>query len=223
MNMNMAESEAVERLKCLRLYMEITDKNSENKFLEDDYIANKLAIKALENQEKIKEALEKWINDTGGFCYVDDETANLLVALGSILRSNEMSTLDELIAQECKIAEHNHNMYEFECMCYGKDTVDSEEKMECVKEYEYHSQIVELLEELKARREADRISDSKPFDVLLVQRYNKAIDDFTERLKAEYKPCDEKDTEIYKKVCNRIDKIAEQLKAGEYSEQNTDS
>lgn len=89
MNMNMTESEAVERLKCLRLYMEITDKNSENKFLEDDYIANKLAINALENQMKIKESLEKWRNETGGYCYADDETANLLVALGSILRSDE--------------------------------------------------------------------------------------------------------------------------------------
>ena len=38
-------------------------------------------------------------------------------------------------------------------------------------------QIAELLEELKARRESDRTSDSKPFDVLLAQRYNKAIDD----------------------------------------------
>ena len=42
---------------------------------------------------------------------------------------------------------------------------------------EDNEQVAEWLEELKARREADRTSDSKPFDVLLVQRYNKAIDD----------------------------------------------
>lgn len=42
---------------------------------------------------------------------------------------------------------------------------------------------------------------------------NKAIDDFAEQLKAEYKPCEKTDEEIYKKVCIRIEKIAEQLKA----------
>ena len=44
----MTESEAIERLKCLRLYMSITDKNSKCKFLEEDYSANKMAIQALE-------------------------------------------------------------------------------------------------------------------------------------------------------------------------------
>ena len=43
---------------------------------------------------------------------------------------------------------------------------------------------------------------------------NKAIDEFAERLKAEYKPCEETDAEIYANVCNRIDKIADQLKGG---------
>lgn len=51
--------------------------------------AFQMAINALENQMKIKESLEKWRNETGGYCYADDETANLLVALGSILRSDE--------------------------------------------------------------------------------------------------------------------------------------
>lgn len=37
------------------------------------------------------------------------------------------------------------------------------------------------------------------------------IYEFAERLKAEYKPCEETDTEIYKRVCDRIDKIAEQI------------
>ena len=40
----------------------------------------------------------------------------------------------------------------------------------------------------------------------------KAIDEFAERLKEEYKPCKETDTEIYTKVCNRIDKIAEEMR-----------
>ena len=63
MNTNMTGSEAVERLKCLRLYMEITDKKSENKFLEDDYIANKLAIKALEKQIPKKPVMKPYFED----------------------------------------------------------------------------------------------------------------------------------------------------------------
>lgn len=46
----MTESEAIERLNCLRLYMQITDKNSDSKFLDEDYEANAMAIKALEKQ-----------------------------------------------------------------------------------------------------------------------------------------------------------------------------
>ncbi len=44
----MTENEAVERLKCMRLFMEINDRQNESKFLEDDYVANSMAIQALE-------------------------------------------------------------------------------------------------------------------------------------------------------------------------------
>lgn len=50
MTESMTESEAIERLNCLRLYMQITDKNSDSKFLDEDYEANAMAIKALEKQ-----------------------------------------------------------------------------------------------------------------------------------------------------------------------------
>lgn len=46
----MTENEAVEKLKNMRLFMQITDKNSEHKFTEDDYKANEMAIQALEKQ-----------------------------------------------------------------------------------------------------------------------------------------------------------------------------
>ena len=46
----MTESEAVEKPKNMRLFMQITDKNSEHKFAEDDYKANDMAIQALEKQ-----------------------------------------------------------------------------------------------------------------------------------------------------------------------------
>ena len=50
----MTENEAIERLKCMRLFMQINDKSSESKFLEEDYIANKLAIKSLEEIQQYR-------------------------------------------------------------------------------------------------------------------------------------------------------------------------
>lgn len=46
----MTENEAIRRLKCIRLYMEINDRHSDSKFLDEDYEANAMAIKALEKQ-----------------------------------------------------------------------------------------------------------------------------------------------------------------------------
>ena len=46
----MKENEAIEKLKNMRLYMQITDKNNDCKFTEDDYKANEMAIQALEKQ-----------------------------------------------------------------------------------------------------------------------------------------------------------------------------
>ena len=46
----MTENEAREKLKNMRLYMQIEDKNSDCKFTEDDYKANEMAIQALKKQ-----------------------------------------------------------------------------------------------------------------------------------------------------------------------------
>lgn len=48
-----------------------------------------MAINALVKQEKIKEAFEKWKNDTSGFYGADDETTHLISTLKKILRSDE--------------------------------------------------------------------------------------------------------------------------------------
>lgn len=50
----MTENEAIERLKCMRLFMQINDKASESKFLEEDYIANKMAIKSLKEIQQYR-------------------------------------------------------------------------------------------------------------------------------------------------------------------------
>ena len=44
----MTEIEAVEKLKNMRLFMQIEDENNDCKFTEDDYKANEMAINALE-------------------------------------------------------------------------------------------------------------------------------------------------------------------------------
>ena len=48
-----------------------------------------IAINALEKQEKIKEAFEKWITESGGYIYADDEATELIRTLNQILRSDE--------------------------------------------------------------------------------------------------------------------------------------
>ena len=74
----MPESEAIEKLKNMRLFMQITDKNSEHKFAEDDYKANKMAIQALEKQipTKVKNSGERipfeWYCPTCGELLCDD-------------------------------------------------------------------------------------------------------------------------------------------------------
>ena len=85
----MTESEAVEKLKNMRLFMQIEDENNDCKFTEDDYKANEMAIQALEKQEKIKEAFEIWKDETGGYYCADDETISFIRALKKILRSDE--------------------------------------------------------------------------------------------------------------------------------------
>lgn len=46
----MKENEAIEKLKNMRLFMQIEDKSNDFKFTEDDYKANEMAIQALEKQ-----------------------------------------------------------------------------------------------------------------------------------------------------------------------------
>lgn len=46
----MTDNEAIERLKCMRLFMRLEDKENKSKFLDSDYEANHMAIKALKKQ-----------------------------------------------------------------------------------------------------------------------------------------------------------------------------
>lgn len=50
----MTESEAIEKPKNMRLFMQIEDENNDCKFTEDDYKANEMAIQAIEKQISMK-------------------------------------------------------------------------------------------------------------------------------------------------------------------------
>ena len=88
---------------------------------------------------------------------------------------------------------------------------------------DYHNQIAELLEELKSYRTSVFSGDMT--QKMLKEQYDKAIDDFAEKLKSEcrehYIDCDPyfggiTDSILYE---DDIEEIAEQLKAGERNEQ----
>lgn len=64
----MTENEAIDKMKNMRLFMQIEDNKNECKFTEDDYAANKMALQALEEVqqyrqigtvEECREAVEK--------------------------------------------------------------------------------------------------------------------------------------------------------------------
>ena len=59
----MTESEAVEKLKNMRLFMQIEDENNDCKFTEDDYKANEMAIQALEKQIAKKPIMKQYFED----------------------------------------------------------------------------------------------------------------------------------------------------------------
>ena len=79
--MEMTENEAIKELHKIRpIGGIIPQKRAE---------AIDMAINALENQEKIKEAFEMWKAETGGYYGADDETTRFISTLSQILRSNE--------------------------------------------------------------------------------------------------------------------------------------
>ena len=76
----MTESEVIKELQCnIDLPFGVTVSNH----------ASRMAINALEKNEKIKEAFEMWKAETGGYYGADDETTSFISALSQILRSDE--------------------------------------------------------------------------------------------------------------------------------------
>lgn len=59
----MTESEAIEKLKNLRLFMQIEDEKNECKFAEDDYKAIDMAMQALEKQIPKRPIMKQYFED----------------------------------------------------------------------------------------------------------------------------------------------------------------
>ena len=59
----MTASEAIEKMKNMRLFMQIEDKNNGCKFTEDDYKANEMAIQTLEKQIPKKPIMKQYFED----------------------------------------------------------------------------------------------------------------------------------------------------------------
>lgn len=84
----MTENEAIEKLKNMRLFMQITDKNNDCKFTEDDYKANEMAIEALETIKKLSdrkmttEVLENYMQ-------FEDECAKKDFTFKSVIEARE--------------------------------------------------------------------------------------------------------------------------------------
>ena len=130
-----------------------------------------------------------------------------------------MLSIDEAIAHAREVAEKqrkdNDNCeYKAEYGC--KECADYYSKP-CIECAEEHEQLAEWLEELKAYREIGTIEECKESVLDIEKAYNKAIDDFAEKLKeiannssTKYIRLSEKETI----VTYGVEQIVKQLKAG---------
>ena len=130
-----------------------------------------------------------------------------------------MLSIDEAIAHAREVAEEqrkdNENCkYKSEYGCKGCADYYSKPCIECAEE---HEQLAEWLEELKAYREIGIVEECKESVLDIEKAYNKAIDDFAEKLKemannssTKYIRLSEKETI----VTYGVEQIVKQLKAG---------
>ena len=106
-------------------------------------------------------------------------------------------SIDEAIAQEREIAEKNRRAMNFE----SEDNIDDDIKVNFLNCATKHEQYAEWLEELKVYKSDDFTKNLQT--LVYKQGYNKAIDDFAEKLLSQQI--------VDKSVVRRV---KEQLKAG---------
>lgn len=123
-------------------------------------------------------------------------------------------TIDEAIAHARAVAKHKRKKLD---ECNKKNNYACKFCIEirtCKEVAEEHEQLAEWLEELKKYKEKP---EGWMWDEAEMKGYNKAIDDFIEKVKLKYLGVHP--DELYEKyypreICKQIKEIAEQLKAG---------
>ena len=119
-------------------------------------------------------------------------------------------TIDEAIVHAREVANEQKRR---NGICVQNDS-ECDKFSACLKCSEEHEQLAEWLEELKAYREIGTVEECRNSVLDITKAYNKAIDDFLEKIQWEYLDgCGIKQSEIEFLVAVS-NKVAEQLKEG---------
>lgn len=128
-----------------------------------------------------------------------------------------MLSIDEAIAREREIAEMHRNDIVPKENYQNMPWIDKENELN-MRSAEEHEQLAECLEELKAYREIGTVEECKGCVLEVLESYNKAIDDFEQKLLEKAPRNYAGDLELGGSVsflsANAVIKIAEQLKVG---------
>ena len=84
----MTENEAIEKLKNMRLFMQIEDENNDCKFVEDDYKANEMAIQALETIKKLSDR-KMTVEVLENYMQFEDECVKKSFTFKSVIEARE--------------------------------------------------------------------------------------------------------------------------------------
>ena len=120
-------------------------------------------------------------------------------------------TIDEAIAHAREVASEQKRRSGI-CVQNNSECDKFSACLKCSKE---HEQLAEWLEELKSYRAS--VFSGYMTQKMLKEEYNKAIDDFVEKIELKYlgvHPDDLYERYYPREICKQVNELAEQLKAG---------
>lgn len=156
--------------------------------------ALEIAIKALEDIEKYR-AMEKKLNGI-----------SLEQVVKGFLNTVEKETGEEYTRGRILTNEEADKWYGYLSLGSVEDFQKAKTTAGAFNQVKWERDVaISQLEEIG-------VSLGQKMDDVKQEIRNVIITEFVEKLKAEYKPCKETDGEIYESVCNRFDKIAEEIR-----------
>lgn len=120
-------------------------------------------------------------------------------------------TIDEAIAHAREVANEQKRR---SGICV-QNNLECDKFSACLKCSKEHEQLAEWLEELKSYRAS--VFSGYMTQKMLKEEYNKAIDDFVEKIELKYlgvHPDDLYERYYPREICKQVKELAEQLKAG---------